>query len=90
MSLEILQDLRVRSVAWRDLATVSRLEIGKELALSLPFLAFSLALAHLGWFVPALAVSFVFFLTGLRQVHNAYHYVLGIPRAARRSGSCSS
>jgi fatty acid desaturase len=82
MSLEILQDPRVRSVAWHDLATVSRLEIVKELVLSLPFLVLSLVVAHLGWFIPALLVSFVFFLTGLRQVHNAYHYVLGIPRAA--------
>jgi len=28
-----------------------------------------------------LLASFMFFLTGLRQVHNAYHYALGIPRA---------
>jgi fatty acid desaturase len=82
MGLEILQDPRVRSVAWRDLVTVSRLEIAKELALSLPFLALSLVLADLGWFMPALAASYVFFLTGLRQVHNAYHYALGIPQAA--------
>jgi fatty acid desaturase len=82
VSLEILHDARVRSVGWRDLVTVSRLEIAKELTLSLPFLGLSLALAHWGWYVPALIVSFMFFLTGLRQVHNAYHYALGIPRAA--------
>jgi fatty acid desaturase len=82
VSLEILQDPRVRSVPWRDLVPVSRLEVARELALSLPFLALSLALAHLGWYAPALAVSFVFFLTGLRQVHNAHHYALGIPRLA--------
>jgi fatty acid desaturase len=56
--------------------------VAKELTLSLPWLAGSLWLAHLGWYVPALLVSYVFFLTGLRQVHNAYHYALGISRAA--------
>jgi fatty acid desaturase len=82
MSLEILHDPRVRSVPWRDLVSVSRLEIVRELCLSLPFLSLSLLLAHRGWFVPALATSFVFFLTGLRQVHNAYHNALGIPPLA--------
>jgi fatty acid desaturase len=80
MSLEILRDPRVRSVPWRDLLPLSRLEVVKELSLALPWLALSLFLADRGWYVPALAASFVFFLTGLRQVHNAYHYALGIPR----------
>jgi fatty acid desaturase len=82
VSLEILHDPRVRSVPWRDLTRLTRLEIAAELLLSLPWLALSLLLAHRGWYVPALLVSFVFFLTGLRQVHNAYHYVLGISRPA--------
>src|SRR5262249_38760538 len=82
MSLEILRDARIRSVPWRDLVHLSRVEVVKELLLSVPWLAASLALAHGGYYVPALGFSFVFFLTGLRQVHNAYHYALGIPRAA--------
>jgi len=32
--------------------------------------------------LPALGCSFVFFLTGLRIVHNAYHYALGLLRWA--------
>jgi fatty acid desaturase len=33
-------------------------------------------------FLPASGCSFVFFLTGLRVVHNAHHYALGLPRWA--------
>jgi len=88
MSLEIMRDPRVRSVQWRDLVDLHPLEVVKEVLISAPFLALSLYLAQLGfvrhwaWFIPALAVSYIFFLTGLRQVHNAFHYVIGIPRWA--------
>lgn len=82
MSLEILRDPRVRSVPWRDLTRLRAAEVIRELALSLPWLALSLALAAAGWWPLALPASFLFFLTGLRQVHNAYHYVLGLPRWA--------
>ena len=34
------------------------------------------------YMVLGLASSFFFFLTGLRQTHNAYHYAVGIPRVA--------
>lgn len=66
---------------------LSRFEIVKELLLSLPWLATALFIAHFGtihWFyyVLALPFSFIFFLTGLRQVHNAYHYALGISKGA--------
>jgi len=86
MSLEIMRDPRVRSVEWRDLVPLSRLEVVKELLISSPFLLLSLGLAQLGfvqhwlWFAPALLVSYVFFLTGLRQTHNAFHYAIGISR----------
>jgi fatty acid desaturase len=80
MRLDVLRDSRVRSVCWQDLIPLSRLEVAKELCLSLPWLALSLYLAQRHWCVPALLASFGFFLTGLRQVHNAYHYALGIPR----------
>ena len=82
MSLEILRDPRVRSVPWRDLTRLNLLEVATELTLSLPWLVLSLFLAGNEWYLPALVASFVFFLTGLRQVHNAYHYVLGLPRWA--------
>src|SRR5262245_60611262 len=72
----------LRRVKWKDLLHLSSLELVHELSLSLPWLAASwLAAAH-GHYVLALGASFMFFLTGLRQVHNAYHYALGISRNA--------
>jgi hypothetical protein len=47
-----------------------------------------LYLAHLGfthsplWLLGAMVASFYVFLTALRQVHNAFHYTLGLPRPA--------
>jgi hypothetical protein len=75
-----LQDRMIRSVAWRDLTRLAWWEIAKELMLSPPWLALSLGLAARGWYVPAAGASFVFYLTGLRQVHNAFHFTLGLPR----------
>src|SRR5438552_17177074 len=80
MSLEILHDPAVRRVVWRDLVPLTRRQVIAELLLPLPWLCGSLALAHFGLWYLALPLSFVFFLTGLRQVHGAYHYSLGIPR----------
>jgi fatty acid desaturase len=82
MSLEILRDPRVRAVEWRDLVLLRTHEIAYELFLPVPWLVLSLLLAHGRLYVPALLASFVFFLTGLRLVHNACHYALGVPRAA--------
>src|SRR5262245_49777577 len=70
------------AIEWRDLVALRRTEVAGELAISLPWLAASLAAAHHGIYPVALGCSFMFFLTGLRQVHNAYHYALGLPRAA--------
>jgi fatty acid desaturase len=80
--LRILSDPRIRSTEWRDLVGLSRLEILKELALPLPWIALSLILVRRGLYLPALVASFVFFLAGLRQVHDAFHDNLGLPRAA--------
>ena len=82
MSLEIMRDPRVRSVKWHDLVPVTRWEIAKELMLSAPWLIASLILVQWHLYPIALGCSFMFFLTGLRQVHNAYHYALGISRLA--------
>jgi fatty acid desaturase len=89
MALEILRDDRLGDVKWKDLMHLSRGEVVYEVLLSLPWLGLSLILAQLAisldfWplFAPALGCSFVFFLCGLRQVHNAFHYAVGIsPRA---------
>ncbi len=87
VGLEIMRDPRVRGVEWRDLVALSRWEVVKELCLPVPWLGASLLLAGWAWswpvlFLPASGCSFVFFLTGLRVVHNAHHYALGLPRWA--------
>jgi len=84
MALEIMRDPRVRAVEWRDLVPVTHFEILKELTLVFPWLIGSLILAHYGfaYFVPALAMSFIYFLTGLRVSHNAQHYALGLSHKA--------
>lgn len=76
--LQIFRDPRIRSVAWHDLAGVSRLEILCEPLLPTSWLAASLVMAWRGQYVIALALSFMFFLTGLRLVHNAFHSALGL------------
>src|SRR5579862_9451964 len=82
MSLEIQRDPRVRSVVWRDLLQLSHREVVTEVLLSLPWLMASFALAYVHWYIPALGFSFIYFLTGLRQTHNAYHYAMGLSRQA--------
>jgi fatty acid desaturase len=69
-----------RAVKWKDLVAVNRIEVVHELLISLPWLIASLLAARHGWLIAALGCSFMFFLTGLRQVHNAYHYALGLSR----------
>ena len=72
---------RVRGVVeWRDLVGLSWWEKGCELALSLPWLGASLFCYQRGWVWAGAVGSFFFFLTGLRQSHNAQHYALGLPR----------
>ncbi|HHM05597.1 MAG TPA: fatty acid desaturase [Gammaproteobacteria bacterium] len=82
MALEILHDGRVRSVVWQDLCELSTWDVVKELLISLPWLILSLAFAYHEWYLPAMGASFMFFLCGLRQVHNAFHYAIGISRQA--------
>lgn len=79
---DIFHDPRLRSVAWRDLAAVSSREIMWELLLPTTSLCASLAVAGSGHYVLALGLSFVFFLTGLRLVHNAFHFAVGLSRRA--------
>jgi fatty acid desaturase len=65
---------------WRDLVPVNQLEIFTEPLLPAVWLAASLALAAGGHAILALGPSFMFFLTGLRLVHNAFHSALGLSR----------
>lgn len=77
-----LADPRLRAVPWKDLVHYGRAATAYELTLSLPWLAVSMLAAMAGWYPIALGASFVFFLTGLRQAHNAQHYAIGVSRAA--------
>ena len=82
MSMGIMRDARIRTVQWKDLLELTPWEIFKEVVLWVPWLATSLALAHFGLYLPALLFSFIFFLCGLRVVHTAYHYAVGVSRPA--------
>ncbi len=82
MALEILRDQRVRSVEWRDLCDLSQKDVALELFVSIPWLVISLGLAYFEYWFFALGASFMFYLCGLRQVHNAFHYAIGISRGA--------
>jgi len=70
----------LKEVEWKDLVHLDQKDVWSELMISLPWLIFSLFFAYLTWYIPALFCSFMFFLTGLRQVHNAFHFALGISR----------
>lgn len=74
----------IRSIPWRDLTRLTPLDAAAELALPLPWLALSWWLASRGWIAPALGASFMFYLTGLRVVHNGFHRALGLPGWATR------
>ncbi|HZF06337.1 MAG TPA: hypothetical protein VE932_18525 [Patescibacteria group bacterium] len=65
-------DARRREVEWRDLRALSRPEVVHELLISAPWLAGSLAAATREQYAPALACSFMFFLTGLRQARRVF------------------
>jgi fatty acid desaturase len=82
VALEILRDPRLGDVEWKDLLHLTRGEVVYEVVISAPWLALSLVLAHYELWLLALPASFVFFLCGLRQVHNAFHYAVGISRRA--------
>ncbi len=85
MALEIMRDPRVRGVEWRDLCKLSKGDVIRELLISVPWLIISLVLAYYQLWFLALGASFMFFLCGLRQVHNAFHYAIGISRSAHET-----
>lgn len=80
--MSLLHDKRLQAVQWKDLTAMSFKEIFIENTISLPWLALSLLFAYMQWYAAALPCSFLFFLTGLRQVHNAFHYTLGTSKTA--------
>lgn len=80
--MSLLHDQRLKAVRWRDLTRLSFTEKIIENSITLPWLIASLLLAKMHLYVLAAPCSFLFFLTGLRQVHNGFHYTLGISRMA--------
>jgi fatty acid desaturase len=68
------------AVEWRDLVRLNTIEKLWESTLPLPWLLLSVFCYEEGWWWAGLACSFYFFLTGLRESHNAQHYALGLPR----------
>lgn len=70
----------LKNVEWKDLLILKPKDILLELSLSLPWLMLSFYFAYKNNYLFALPCSFMFFLTGLRQVHNAFHFALGISR----------
>jgi len=75
--MNLLQDKRLKSVRWKDLTALSVKETFIENSINIPWLVLSLFFAWKHWYIMALPCSFLFFLTGLRQVHNGFHYTLG-------------
>lgn len=67
----------VKKVKWKDLRTLSFTEKVIENTITIPWLTLSLLLAYFEYYTLALPFSAFFFLTGLRQVHNGFHYSLG-------------
>jgi fatty acid desaturase len=82
MTPKLHSDVRLQQIKWKDLLVLSRKEIAYEILLSLPWLIGSLIFAYYSWYMPALICSFFFFLTGLRQSHNAQHNTVGISKRA--------
>ncbi|HVW59689.1 MAG TPA: fatty acid desaturase [Puia sp.] len=78
--MSLINDARLRSIQWKDLTHLSPLEMVIENSITLPWLAISFLLAWYHYYLFALPFSFLFFLTGLRQVHNGFHHTLGTSR----------
>jgi fatty acid desaturase len=65
---------------WRDLVALTKREMAAEIVISLPALLLSWAFAQYGAYPAALVCSFYFFLCGLRQSHDCFHYNWSTPR----------
>ena len=79
--MNLLRDDRLRAVQWKDLTRLTFRQKVIENSITLPWLLISCGLACFHYYLLALPFSFLFFLTGLRQVHNGFHYTLGTSRS---------
>ncbi|MEO0405384.1 MAG: fatty acid desaturase, partial [Bacteroidota bacterium] len=68
---------KLKKVEWRDLRKLSVKEMLIENNLTIPWAVASWVLAYFEYYWLALPFSALFFLTGLRQVHNGFHNSLG-------------
>jgi fatty acid desaturase len=82
MNTDVFNKTRLQKVKYKDLLVLNRWEVVREIFLSLPWLIAALYFMYAQVIIPALLCSFWFFLTGLRQAHNAYHYTLGVSKWA--------
>ncbi|GGB06062.1 fatty acid desaturase family protein [Puia dinghuensis] len=80
--MSLLHDQRLRTVRWRDLSRLTFTEKVIENGITLPWLIASLTLAWFHLYLLAAPCSFLFFLTGLRVVHNGFHHTLGVSKTA--------
>ncbi|MFT3825541.1 MAG: fatty acid desaturase [Chitinophagaceae bacterium] len=80
--MNLLTDPRIRNIRWKDLTRLSLKDAFIENTVSIPWITASWILAYYEIYWLAVPCSFMFFLTALRQVHNGYHYTLGIGRKA--------
>ena len=69
-----------KTIYWKDLTILNKKEKFIELTVHLPWLFLSLLFAWYKLYFLALPCSFMFFLTSLRQSHNAFHYALGVSK----------
>ena len=67
----------LKKVEWKDLQNLSFKEMLIENNLTIPWFVLSFTLAYFEYYLIALPFSAIFFLTGLRQAHNGFHYALG-------------
>jgi fatty acid desaturase len=67
----------LKKVEWKDLKNLTIREMLIENNLTIPWFIISLTLSYFGYYVFALPFSALFFLAGLRQVHNGFHNSLG-------------
>lgn len=79
--MTLSQDPRIRSIRWKDLTRMTTRQRIIENSITIPWLLISCGLAFFHYYILALPFSFIFFLTGLRQVHNGFHYTLGVSRS---------
>ncbi len=80
MDNSIFTTEKKKKIVWKDLVALSRTEIIHNLLISLPWLLLSFIFATLEHWPVAIFCSFVFFLTGLRQAHDAFHQSMGITK----------